>query len=282
LKARIDLSDVAETLLITLYFRAVESQRPDALVKDEQAVALMDRIDYDFSRFRRQLFDLVPTILRVRQFDRYARAFLVEHPDALVVHIGCGLDTRFARVDNGRVEWYDLDLPNVIALRRRLLPETSRCHFIGCSALDFAWMDSLANNDRRPALFLVEGVFPYFEGEDVKRLVLALQERFPGAELIFDAMSPFLAWLHNLELAAQGLEARLHWGLRQGRELEAWSPGIRLLDEWFYYDEPEPRLGVHRLLGKIPPVGNGYRVMRYRLGALPVKVHGNRPEKERW
>jgi O-methyltransferase involved in polyketide biosynthesis len=280
-KASIDLGDVAETLLLTLYFRAVESQHPDALVKDEQAIVLMNRIDYDFSRFRRQLFDLVPTILRVRQFDRYTRAFLAEHPDGRVVQIGCGLDTRFERVDNGRVEWYDLDLPNVIALRRQLLPETSRCHFIGCSVLDFAWMDTLANKDSRPALLLAEGVFPYFEEVDVKRLILALQERFPGAESIFDAMSPFLAWLHNLELAAQRLEARLHWGLRQGRELEAWSPGIRLLDEWFYYDEPEPRLGAHRLLGKIPPVGGGYRVVRYRLGTLPVKEQENRTEKER-
>ena len=61
-----------------------------------------------------------------------------------------------------------------------------------------------------------------------------------------------------------------------------WSPVIRLLDEWFYYDEPEPRLGAHRLLGKIPPVGGGYRVVRYRLGALPAKAYGNHPGKERW
>jgi O-methyltransferase involved in polyketide biosynthesis len=278
LKAYVNLGEVAETLLLTLYFRAVESQRPDPLVRDERAAALMSRIDYDFSRFRRQRFDLVPTILRVRQFDRYAQVFLEEHPDARVVQIGCGLDTRFDRVDNGQVEWYDLDLPDVIALRRQLLPETSRCRFLGCSALEFAWMDSLGPDGRRPALFLAEGVFPYFEEADVKRLVLALQERFPGAELIFDVMSPFMARLHNLELAAQGLGARLHWGLRQSRELEAWSPGIRLLDEWFYCNEPEPRLGVHRLLGKIPPIGNGYRVVRYRLGPLPVDVGGEHPE----
>jgi hypothetical protein len=72
-------------------------------------------------------------------------------------------------------------------------------------------------------------------------------------------MSPLLAWVHNLELAAQRLEARLHWGPRQGRELEAWSPGVRLLSEWFYCDELEPRLGAHRLLRKIPPAGRGYR-----------------------
>lgn len=98
------LSDVSETLLIALYPRAMESQRPDALIKDEKAVALVARMSYDFDRIRQiplSEANKVVIILRNREFDRYARDFLARHPQAVVVHIGCGLDSRFERVDNG-------------------------------------------------------------------------------------------------------------------------------------------------------------------------------------
>jgi O-methyltransferase involved in polyketide biosynthesis len=115
-----NLNNVAETLLITLYIRAIESQRPDALIKDEKAVALVRQMNYDFSRIKQIKMDeddQVALILRNREFDRYVRDFLSRNPEGLVVHIGCGLDARFERVDNGQVEWYDLDLPEVIELR---------------------------------------------------------------------------------------------------------------------------------------------------------------------
>lgn len=116
-KTHPNLNGVAETLLITLYARAVESQRPDALIKDDKAVAIVKQMDCDFSRLKLQGRDEVAVILRMRKFDRHAREFLNRNPNAVIVHIGCGLDTRFERVDNGRVEWFDLDLPEVIEPR---------------------------------------------------------------------------------------------------------------------------------------------------------------------
>ena len=120
-----DLSGVAETMLVTLYIRAMETQRPDALIKDEKAVALVKRMSREFDKVRRMPMretDKTSLMMRHREFDRYARDFTTRHLDAVVVHIGCGLDSRFERVAerNGRVEWYDLDLPDVIELRRRL------------------------------------------------------------------------------------------------------------------------------------------------------------------
>ena len=261
-----DLKDVAETLLVPLYYRAVESQRPDALVKDERAQELMAQIDYDFSRFKRQSFDQVATLMRLREFDRCCQAFLTEHPQGVVVHIGCGLDTRFDRVDNGMVEWYDLDLPEVITLRKRFIEEGSRCHFLACSVLDKSWMDIVGLHAGRSFLFMAEGVFPYFSEAQVKGLVLTLAERSPGAELVCDAMSPFFVRVHNLELASTKIAARLHWGLKRGKDLEARGAGIRLLGEWFYFDEPEPRLGRARLLRYVPLMGKGVGIFRYRLG----------------
>lgn len=104
-KTLLNLESISETLLITLYARAVESQRPDAMIKDETAVALIRKLDCDFSRYKLQGHDEVALILRVREFDRRVREFLNRNTDAAVVHIGCGLDTRFERVDNGKVEW---------------------------------------------------------------------------------------------------------------------------------------------------------------------------------
>jgi O-methyltransferase involved in polyketide biosynthesis len=110
----------------------MESQRPDALVRDPKAVELVGQLDYDFSGIQRLKNDSVNYLLRMREFDRLAWAFLEEHPDGVIVDLGCGLDTRFERVDNGRMEWYGLDLPEVIELRQALLDETPRSHFIGC------------------------------------------------------------------------------------------------------------------------------------------------------
>jgi O-methyltransferase involved in polyketide biosynthesis len=142
------LSGVAETLLVPLYNRAMESQRPDAIImKDEKAVALVKQMSYDFDQVRKirtHEGNKVARIMLTREMDRYTRDFLSRHPEAVVVHIGCGLDSRFERVDNGRVEWYDLDLPDVIGLRRKFIgDEGERYHLLGCSVLEDAWLEAV-------------------------------------------------------------------------------------------------------------------------------------------
>jgi O-methyltransferase involved in polyketide biosynthesis len=260
------LSDVAETLLLPLYYRALESQRPDALLKDEQAVVILRRLDYDFSKFKIASSEQAAAIIRVRIFDHCAHEFLARHPDGILVNIGCGLDTRFSRLDNGTLECYDLDLPNVIELRRQLVPKSPRCHVLASSALDVEWMDALPKN--RPVLLMAEGVFPYLEEREIKKLVLALNERFAGSELLFDVLSPALVWMHNIELRFTGLQATLRWGLKRSRDIERWSPGIRLLDEWFYFDQPEARLRGLGLMRFIPVLNKSASIVHYRLGEI--------------
>jgi len=263
------LSGVAETLLIPLYIRAMESQRPDALLKDEKAVALVTQMDYDFLRIKQIKMDeddKVALVLRNREFDRYARNFLARCPEAVVVHIGCGLDSRFERVDNGQVEWYDLDLPEVIELRRKLIGgEGARYHLLACSVFDSAWLDTVSVHRPRPFLFLAEGVLMYFEEAQVKSLFLTLCDHFPGAELVCDAFSPFIVWANNLRLARTKIGARYHWGLRRGRDVERWGDGICLLDEWFPFSRPEPRLAHVQWVRYIPLLAQVMRIFHYRL-----------------
>jgi O-methyltransferase involved in polyketide biosynthesis len=266
------LSGVAETLLIPLYIRAIESQRPDALLKDEKAVAFATQMDAALSRIKQIKMDeedKVALILRNREFDRYAQDFLARHPQAVAVHIGCGLDARFERVDNGQVEWYDLDLPEVIELRRKFIgDEGPRYHFLAGSAFDRVWLDTVSVHGQRPFLFLAEGVLMYFEEAQVKSLVLMLRDCFPGAELVFDAFSPFLVRANNfrLKLSRTKMGARYHWGLKRGKDLENWGDGICLLDEWFPFDCPEPRLARVQWVRHIPPLAKVMGIFHYRLG----------------
>jgi O-methyltransferase involved in polyketide biosynthesis len=268
-----DLSGVAETSLIPLYLHAMETQRPDALIKDEKAVELVTRLGYDFDRVRRIPMNdanRMVIILRNREIDRHVRDFLARHPDAVVVHIGCGLDSRFDRVAerNGQAEWYDLEFPQVIELRRRFIgDERERYHLLACSVLDNAWLETVSVHRQRPFLFLAEGVFMYLREEQVKSLVLTLLDHFPGAELVFDGYSPTHVWLHNFQIGTLGRVADTQWGIWHGQKLEGWGDGIRLLDEWGFMDRPEPRLARFRWwLRPFDSLFRTLRVYHFQLG----------------
>ncbi len=266
---KLNLIGVAETLLITLYIRAMESQRPDALMKDERAEALVRQLDPESLRKTAALTEdmgRAVVVLKGREFDRFAQDFLRRYPDAVVAHIGCGLDTRFERLDNGRVEWYDLDLPDVIELRRKLVGgEGARHHFLACSVLDSVWLDTVSAHQQRPFLFLAEGVFMYFTEAQVKSLVLTLRDHFPGAELVFDAFSPFLYRAHNRKVTRTGIGSHLHWALKHGQDLEGWGDGIHLLDERFPFQYPEPRMRRAVSVLLIPFLAKAFGVFRYQL-----------------
>jgi O-methyltransferase involved in polyketide biosynthesis len=261
------LDGVSETLLMTLYVRARESQRPDGMIKDEKAVAMVNRIACDFSRLRMQRHDEVAVIMRMKKFDSHVRDFFVRNPHAVVVHIGCGLDTRFDRVDNGLVEWFDLDMPDVIELRQKLIGnEYERYHTLSTSVFDDDWMEAVSRLKPCPFLFIAEGVLPYFEESQVKSLVLKLRDHFRGSELVCDAHTPFVIWADNLHLAFARVKARLQWSLRHGRDVEGWGDAICLLDEWNYFEDDESPLKAFRWVRLIPPLAKSSGIFHYRLG----------------
>jgi O-methyltransferase involved in polyketide biosynthesis len=267
-KVRFDIkNNVAETLLIPLFSRANEYGRSDALMVDETAVRLVESIDYDFSQIKLEAHDYASIILRMREFDHIVSNFLKQNPKATVVHIGCGLDTRFERLNNSQVEWYDLDIPEVIDLRHQLgFIKKGNYHTINSSVFDFAWLDQLAPCRANPMLFIAEGVFLYFYESQVKALILNLQERFPGSEMAFDAMTPLMMACNNLQMAFYKFKARLHWGLRNPKDMETWAEGIRLLSKWYYFDRSEPRLGSIQFMRHIPVIAKGQGIFHYKLG----------------
>jgi O-methyltransferase involved in polyketide biosynthesis len=208
-------------------------------------------------------------IIFTREMDRYARDFIIRHPDAVVVHIGCGLDSRFERVAerNSRVEWYDLDFPEVIELRRKFIgDEGERYHMLACSVLEKGWLETVSIHRQRPFLFLAETVFVYFTEVQVKSLVLLMRDHFPGSELVFDGWRPFEVWIGNRYLSNSQFAGLMHWGFWRGQEIEGWSDGIRLLDEWGFFDQPEPRLASFRWMAPIFRLFKPMRIFHFQLG----------------
>jgi O-methyltransferase involved in polyketide biosynthesis len=267
-KIKFDVVDsVSETLMIPLFFRARQSGRPDALLVDKAAMDLVERIDYDYSRIRLQKHDEAALILRVREFDRMAGEFLKRNPNATVVHIGCGLDTRFQRLDNGQVQWYDLDLPDVIGLRQKLgLSEKGRYHTISSSVFDFKWIEDLSHTKHKAILFIAEAVLEYFQENQVKSLILKLRECFPDAELICDETTPLMVLLDNMHLVFTKFKARMQWGMDHAKGMETWAEGIRLLEEYYYFDRPEPSLGAMQWVRYFPFLAKGAGIFHYKLG----------------
>jgi O-methyltransferase involved in polyketide biosynthesis len=267
-KATISLTPEQETLLIVLYAKA---QPGNPLFFDPRARDILDRVDYDFTRLRVPYKTIVLVCQRAKKLDTVTQAFLAEHANGVVVHLGCGLDSRFWRVDNGQVDWYDLDMPPVIDLRRKFYPEQERYHPIASSVTDLDWTNAVVAQDR-PALIVAEGLLMYLDEADVKRLFLRLHEVFPGSRLIADVFSKMTARSAAKHPSLKQTGASLGWGIDDAREVEGWAPGIRLLEEWYFTQDPDlKRLSpgyrlAYKLAGAFKLVQQAHRMVYYQLG----------------
>ena len=289
------LSAVSNTALVTLWARALEARSDDPLLTDPAAIALTEQLRPALATqatpFHQQLVaDKLPKqliilmALRARHFDQMARNFLLRFPRAVVVNLGAGLDTRFERLDAGAnvdtvamneaVRVVDVDLPPMTALKRQLFAAHPRHELLAASVLEHAWMDALDRYDDRRFIFLAEGLFMYFPPAEVKRLVMALANRFPGAELVAEVYHNF--WLRPPwnKLVMGKMQRKLHFdrsvvfqsGLDTPDEMAAWQPNINFLDAWSYFDAPERKLGGMRWLRHIPLMRRMQYVVHYQLG----------------
>jgi O-methyltransferase involved in polyketide biosynthesis len=188
-KVKINLSGISKTLLFPLWGRARLSKEHSSLINDVKAIEIVEKIDYDFSTCDMIPFESrlpFPFALRAKHFDDKIKAYISKYPRASIVNIGAGLDTTFYRVDNGLIQWYDLDLPNVIEIRKQLIPETNRATCITKSFLDPSWCAEVKSTE--DGVFIaIGGVLMYFEELQVKKFLSLLADNLPGAEIVFDA-----------------------------------------------------------------------------------------------
>jgi O-methyltransferase involved in polyketide biosynthesis len=188
-KIKINLSGMPLSSLVTLYSRAKISEEHSLLFSDAKAIELVEQIDFYFSLLDKSGpdFTVFANATRAMQLDNKIKAYIKEHPHASVVNLGAGFDTGFYRVDNGRIHWYDLDIPEVIEIRKKLLPETDRSTCIAKSFLDPSWCQDIETENE---LFIVAGgLFRYFDEADVRQFFSLLADHFPGCEIVFEAES---------------------------------------------------------------------------------------------
>jgi len=266
-KAKITLTSEQETLLIPLYAKA---QPGNPLFFDPKARDILSQVDYDFSRLRVPYKTVILICQRAKKLDAAARAFLAEQPGGVVLHLGCGLDSRFWRVDDGMAEWYDLDMPPVVELRQRFYPASERYHLIASSVTDLEWVETVIAAGR-PVLAIAEGLLMYLGEADVRRLILRLREAFPGCRLIADVFSRLTARSATRHASLKHTGATLGWGIDAPHEIEDWSPGVRLLEEWFFAQDPDlDRLSLgyrlaYKLAGAFKMVQRAHRIVYYQL-----------------
>lgn len=189
------LTGVSETALLTLQVRASEARRPDSILEDPMAIKLVDSIEFDFAKFgptRRQ--DMA---LRSLAFDQATRKYLVSHPAATVVALAEGLQTSYYRIETSGVSdqfrWLTVDLPPMIELRGKLLPESDRVTVCAQSALDYSWMDQVATDNG--VFITAEGLLMYLQPSEAMELISECAKRFPGGAMMFDLPPAwFAAW----------------------------------------------------------------------------------------
>ena len=232
MKYHIEKNTIQETLIIPLFGRMICSEHFPKLFSDPEAKRLCDALNYDFTEKRKKmespagLFGALEVAQRQYDLRCEIEAYLKEHPRAAVVNLGCGLDDTFSKVDNGQCRGYNIDLPDVIAVRDELLPAGEREENIPCDLNDFSWMDRIDGSDG--AVFFAAGVFYYFKTEDVKALFSAMAKRFPGGVLAFDSCNRRGAkMMRSTWLKEAGItDVNAYFSLEEPDELKSWGAGF--------------------------------------------------------
>ena len=258
----IEKNTVQETMVIPLYGRKMCSKLYPSLFRDETAIRLMKEIDYDFSDLARksksmmQRFGFLEVAMRQNDLAYEVRDYLKTHPKAAIVNLGCGLDDTGHRCDNGTCKVYNLDFPDVIAVRNQMLPPRKREENIPCNLNDTSWFDKIDASDG--AVFFAAGVFYYFLNAEVKTLIQAMAQAFPGGKLVFDAANKtavklmLKTWIKDAKIKDVGA----YFAVFDAKaELSPWSEKLQISSRGYmlgYNDLKDPSVSsFFRFLAKI-------------------------------
>ena len=248
---KVSLSGVPETMLQTVYARAKESSGRGA-IRDRKAEEIISRLDYDFSLADKDSAMSSGVIARTLVLDRLTSEWLAANPGGVVVNIACGLDTRCWRM-SGYGHWYNLDLPETIAVREKLLPENGTVSQIAMSAMD-DWGSRISERGV-PVLVIIEGLTMYLSEADVRRIFEVISGRFEKAAVFVEIMNPTVAKRFK-EKSIEGSRAKFTWGIKNGAALASLLPDFRFSEEHSLTEGMAEFVPVYRLLGKIPFIRN--------------------------
>lgn len=241
------------------------------ILGDRFAADATARIDYDFKALKLPKGGEITLPMRAWHFDQWTRAFLSANPESTVLHLGCGLDTRVYRIDPGpKVRWFDVDLPDVIALREQLYPEREGYRRMGASVTELSWLDAIPGDT--PVLVVAEGLVMYLHEQDGAALFRRITEQFPSGQLAFDGYSGAMVRLVSRLATVRGAKVELVWGIDDPHELEQQVPKLHLAEDVEFLTMPRlvERLSsnwfsgaMHGVMGRLPFYRHLVRHLRY-------------------
>ncbi|PIE52028.1 methyltransferase [Candidatus Fermentibacteria bacterium] len=253
------IEGLSETMLIPLWARAVETERKNGLIKDPKACGILRSLDYDFNRFKGSRFSQLGVSIRTMILDRMTSEFLTGKDSSIVVNLGAGLDTRCDRFSGENVHWIDVDLPQVIRLRRQFFTENSGYTMLEGSAFQTGWMDFIDSvRDGRPLLIIAEGLLMYFEEEKVRKLIHRIAGRFPDSQMLLEILASFMvgkAGIHDALKHTDSMNQFL-WAEEDSGRIAAWHDSIEILEEDSYTDHCRARWGIPGLIMSLPGLKN--------------------------
>ena len=247
----IKLSGVPETMLQTVYARAKESSGRGA-IHDAKAEEIVERLDYDFSLADKDTAMRSGVIARTIVLDKLTKSWLAAHSGAVVVNIACGLDTRCYRM-SGYAHWYNLDLPETMAVREKFLPESGAISQIAMSAMD-DWGGEIGEQNV-PVLIVIEGLTMYLNAKDVQQIFKVISSRFSKATVFVETMNPMIVKRFK-ERSIEGSHAKFTWGIKNGKALAELLPGFRFVEEHSLTEGMAVFAPIYKLLDKLPTVRN--------------------------
>lgn len=261
---------IGETLLITLYMKHKESQERDPIIIDRTASELVEKINYDFSKFDKGTNSSVGVAIRSNYFDDVAREFIQLHENPVVVQIGCGLDSRYTRIsgDSLNAQFIQLDIPEVMQIREKLIPKQQNETYIHASMLETAWMDQLKNEyPDTTFLFIIEGVLMYFSERDVKQVFTNLAERFEGSEILFDIINIWMSKNSHIHDTVKIMRSNFEYGTDDDKVMESWAANLKHTTTKLFLDFPTwKRAGIKGwILRLIPKLKKSGRMLRYQI-----------------
>jgi len=250
-RVRVDLSGAQQTMLATLYAKALDADFKQPILGDRFAKQIVERIDYDWTKTAITPRRAPSVTTRTAHFDAWTNQFLAAHPRAIVLHVGCGLDSRFFRLQPcPGVEWYDIDYPEVATLRTQLYPTAEHCHVVAASVTDPGWLADIPAD--RPVLLLGEGLTMYLTEQDGTALLRRVVGHFDSGELQFDAFNGLGIKAQVLNTVVRHSGSTLRWAINGPDDILAAVPGVRLMawERWFESDTFEMLPRSAKLMGK--------------------------------
>ena len=251
---KFDITGVPETMIQTLYARAKESKKPDHKIYDEKAIEIVSHMDYDFSKADKDFAMSSGVISRTIILDRFVKNYISRNPDAVVINIACGMDTRFYRVDNGKIRWFNIDLPVTINIRKRFLSEPDRVVTIAKSAMDSTWADDVGSTDS-PVLVIIEGLSMYLSDQDIKQILNIIGSNYRNVTLLMETMSPAVVKKVK-EKSIDASNAKFTWGIKSGKELENYGIGFRFAEDISLTEGMKELYPIYKIISKIGFIRN--------------------------